>query len=253
MVALEIERAYVAGATLMRSEGAVNCDERLVVGERGLTFDPRAQTTSLPQHIITHEVLRGFRALACALTVPQAEHSDVRTACEWLLAAGPGAGTGAGPALTVTKPATRRPLDRDQLRRAAKETHDEYVRNQGLNADCILNAVVNRVIDEIEGKIEDEEGVLVKTKRSPAWWDEHTAIQLVVTHLNEHGARVLFSMPGRALTLVAKTTEQAERQLAYARARWPEGVYEIREVRFWRDADGRPGDPVHWLVDDGPS
>jgi hypothetical protein len=34
--------------------------------------------------VLTPEVLRGFRAMACALTAPQAEHSDVRAACEWL-------------------------------------------------------------------------------------------------------------------------------------------------------------------------
>ena len=35
---------------------------------------------------LTPEVLRGFRAMACALTAPQAEHPDVRAACEWLAA-----------------------------------------------------------------------------------------------------------------------------------------------------------------------
>jgi len=33
------------------------------------------------------EVLLGFRAMASALTAPQAEHPAVRAACEWLLAA----------------------------------------------------------------------------------------------------------------------------------------------------------------------
>ena len=33
---------------------------------------------------ITPEVLRGLRAMACALTAPQAEHPDVRMACAWL-------------------------------------------------------------------------------------------------------------------------------------------------------------------------
>lgn len=81
--------------------------------------------------------------------------------------------------------------------------------------------------------------------QSPAWWAEHTVVRLVVTHLNEHGARVLFSLPGRGIDLIAETPEQAARQLAYARERWPEGVYEICEARFWREADGRPGNPVH--------
>jgi hypothetical protein len=105
------------------------------------------------------------------------------------------------------------------------------------------------VMDEIEGRSADE-GVLDKTKRSLTWWDEHTVIRLVVTHLNEQGARVLFTMPGRGLSMVATNPEQAERQLAFARKRWPEGVYEVHEVRCWRDADDRPGNPVHTLVDD---
>lgn len=80
------------------------------------------------------------------------------------------------------------------------------------------------------------------------WWDEHTVVRRVVTHLNAHGARVLFTMPGRELTLVAETPEQAARQLAYARERWPEGIYEVHEVRFWREVNGSPGDPVHTLI-----
>jgi hypothetical protein len=100
------------------------------------------------------------------------------------------------------------------------------------------------------GRREDEEDILDKTKRSLTWWDEHTVIRLVVTHFNEHGARVLFTMPGRGLALVATTPEQAARQIAFARERWPEGVYEVHEVRFWRDADGRLGNPVHTLIVD---
>jgi hypothetical protein len=38
---------------------------------------------------LTPEVLRGFRALADALTVPQAEHLDVLAACAWLRAPEP--------------------------------------------------------------------------------------------------------------------------------------------------------------------
>ena len=93
-------------------------------------------------------------------------------------------------------------------------------------------------------------GVETPRSRSPEWWAKHTVIRRVVTHFNEHGARVLFTMLGRELTLVAETAEQAERQLAYARGRWPEGVYEVREVRFWRGADGSPGDPVYTLIDE---
>ena len=88
--------------------------------------------------------------------------------------------------------------------------------------------------------------------RSPEWWADHTVVQLAVTHLNEHGARVLFTLPGRGLTLVAKTAEHAESQLTYARERWPGGLYEVHEVRFWREADGSPGDPVHTLVEEIP-
>jgi hypothetical protein len=139
---------------------------------------------------ITPEVLRGLRAMACALTAPQAEHPDVRMACAWL-----------------------------------------------------------RSVDSA-GRSEDEEDVLDKTKQSLTWWDAHTVVQLVVTHLNEHGARVLFALPDRGIYLAADTPEQAEQQLAFARKRWPDGVYAIREVRFWRDADGNPGSPVHTLVDD---
>jgi len=238
---------------------------------------------------ITREVLRGLRAIACALTAPQAEHPDVRTACEWLRTIDPKGCSlferekaceiiqeevghvllgdpfisdprvdYAGIAQEVARRAMRRmplgvrALDRNQLRQAAKETRDEYVRNQWLNADRILNAIVNRVLDEIEGEIEDEERALDKTKRSPTWWDEHTVVRLAITHLNEHGARVLFSMPYRGIDLIAETPEQAERQLAYARERWPEGIYKIQKVRFWRDVDGRPGNPVHTLVDDPP-
>ncbi len=47
--------------------------------------DSRLQAVSLSQ-VIAPEVLRGFRAMACALTAPQAEHPDVRAACEWLAA-----------------------------------------------------------------------------------------------------------------------------------------------------------------------
>jgi hypothetical protein len=43
----------------------------------------RADTPHLSQGL-TPEVLRGFRAMACALTAPQAEHPDVRAACKWL-------------------------------------------------------------------------------------------------------------------------------------------------------------------------
>jgi hypothetical protein len=89
----------------------------------------------------------------------------------------------------------------------------------------------------------------VEVPRSPEWWAKHTVIRHVVTHLNEHGARVLFTLPERGLTLVAETAGQAERQLAYARERWPEGVYEVHEVRFWREANGNPGDPVHTLIE----
>ena len=74
-------------------------------------------------------------------------------------------------------------------------------------------------------------------------------VLLVVTHLNEHGARVLFAMPGRGIYMSAETPEQAAHQIAYARERWPEGVYEVREARFWRDVYGRCG-PVHTLIDD---
>jgi len=240
--------------------------------------------------MIPPEVLRGLRAMAGALTAAQAEHPDVRTACAWLRSAGPESSAlfdrqkareiiqeevshvmrgdpfisdprvdYAGIAQVVAERSIRRmplgacAIDRERLRKAAKETHDEYVRNQWLNADRILSAVVNRVLDEIEGKIEDEEDVLAKTERSPAWWDERTVVRLAVTHLNEHGARVLFTIPGRGIDLVATTPEQAERQLAFARERWPEGVYDVREVRFWRDTDGRPGSPVHTLIDNTPS
>lgn len=147
---------------------------------------------------ITPEVLRGLRAMASALTAPQAEHPDIRAACEWLLSEpavrnpqlerqkmreiiqeevsrvlleGPFISDPrvdyAGIAQSVAEramrrmPIGRRVLDRGQLRQAAKETHDEYVRNQWLNADRILSAVVNRVLDEIEGKIEDQESSLV--------------------------------------------------------------------------------------------
>ena len=132
VMALEIERAYVAGAALKQSNGAVNVDERLTVGEDGqagapeqwaeeyaveklgdeaahaardvvrdaflagylvgvLGFsnpppsDARLHVPSL-QPVIAPEVLRGFRAMACSLTAPQAEHPDVQAACEWLAA-----------------------------------------------------------------------------------------------------------------------------------------------------------------------
>lgn len=39
-----------------------------------------------PSQVLLPEVLRGFRALACALTAPQTEHPDVRAACAWLAA-----------------------------------------------------------------------------------------------------------------------------------------------------------------------
>lgn len=39
-----------------------------------------------PLQAIAPEVLRGFRAMLCALTTPQAEHPDVRAACAWLVA-----------------------------------------------------------------------------------------------------------------------------------------------------------------------
>lgn len=126
-----------------------------------------------------------------------------------------------------------------------------------------IRALVAERVEGREGGIDDEDGTCsatiknfavkklgVEAQRSPAWWAEHTVIRLVVTHLNEHGARVLFAMPGRGIDLVAKTPEQAERQLAFARERWPEGAYEVREVRFWRDANGSPGDPVHTLVEE---
>ncbi len=90
---------------------------------------------------------------------------------------------------------------------------------------------------------------VVKAPRSRAWWDKHTVIRRVVTHLNEYGARVLFALPGRGIYLVAETSEQAERHLAYARERWPEEVYEVCEARFWRAANGWPGDPVHTLIE----
>lgn len=83
----------------------------------------------------------------------------------------------------------------------------------------------------------------------PEWWAKHTVIRRVVTHLNEHGVQVLFTLPERGLILMAETAGQAERQLAFAQERWPEGVYEIHEMRFWRKANGIPGDPVHTLVE----
>jgi len=107
-------------------------------------------------------------------------------------------------------------------------------------------AIVDATRSAWEPDAESERGV----SRSPAWWAEHTVVRLVVTHINAHGARVLFAMPGRELTFVAETAEHAERQLAYVRDRWPEGIYEVREVRFWRDANGSPGDPVHTLVEE---
>ena len=48
--------------------------------------DPHPCAPNLPQ-ALPPEVLRGFRAMACALTAPQAEHPDVRAACEWLAVA----------------------------------------------------------------------------------------------------------------------------------------------------------------------
>jgi hypothetical protein len=229
---------------------------------------------------ITPEVLRGLRALACALTAPQAEHPDVRTACEWLQAVGLEGSTlfdrraareiiqkeasyvlrkdpfisdprvdYAGIAQTIAERAARRmalgrrPLDRDRLMQVAKETYDEHVRHQWLNVDRILSAVVKRVIDEIEGKIDGE---------MESWWDEHTVTQLVVTHLNAHGARVLFVWPERGILMATETPKQAQHQLTYAREHFPEEAFEIREARFWRAADGRPGHPVHMLIDDAP-
>lgn len=124
-----------------------------------------------------------------------------------------------------------------------------------------IRALVAERVEGREGGIDGKDGTCAATiedfvvkklggeaQRSPSWWDEHTVVRLVVTHLNEHGARELFALPGRGIDLVAEIPEQAERQLAYARERWPEGVYEVREVRFWRDADGGPGNPVHTLV-----
>lgn len=63
---VEIERAYVAGASLMRGIDAQGINE--------------------PQATMGPAVLRGLRAMASALTAAQAEHPDVRAACEWLAA-----------------------------------------------------------------------------------------------------------------------------------------------------------------------
>ena len=63
---VEIERAYVAGASLIRGSNAQGVNER--------------------QPAMGPAVLRGLRAMASALTAAQAEHPDVRAACEWLAA-----------------------------------------------------------------------------------------------------------------------------------------------------------------------
>lgn len=89
----------------------------------------------------------------------------------------------------------------------------------------------------------------MNTPYSAEWWAEHTVVRRAVTCMNAHGVRVLFSLPERGLYLLAETGAHAERQLAMVRARWPEGSYEIREVRFWRDENDGPGEPVHVLVE----
>jgi hypothetical protein len=63
---VEIERAYVAGASLMRGIDAQGINEQ--------------------QATMGSAVLRGLRAMTSALTAPQAEHPDVRAACEGLAA-----------------------------------------------------------------------------------------------------------------------------------------------------------------------
>lgn len=60
--------------------------------------------------MITPEVLRGFRAMARALTASQAAHPDVRAACEWLAADSVPVGDQTAQALHVFPPSDRKAL-----------------------------------------------------------------------------------------------------------------------------------------------
>lgn len=203
---------------------------------------------------LTPEVQRGLHAMACALTAPQAEHPDIRAACDWLRA---------------VSPEGRTLFDREKAHEIIQEeaSHvmlgDPYISDPRVDYAGLATAIAERAVRRMElfvrtlvtasgARQKETCAEHVRDQRSPAWWDEHTVVRLVVTHLNEHGAYVLFTRSG-LLTLVANTAKQAERQLAYARERWPEGVYAVHKVRFWRDADGSAGDPVYTLVDDIPA
>ena len=202
-------RALVCGPTFLQAD---HQDERIAV-EWLCSVNDEGELSER----ITGEGLRGLYAMACALTVPQAAHPDVQAACEWL-----------------------RTVAQNGAWFHRQEAHDKHSGARG--RPCAPTVPLR------SGARRRRVG-RDKTKRPQAWWDEHTVVLLGVTHLNEHGARVLFAMPGRGIYLSAETPEQAAHNLAYARERWPEGVYEVREARFWRDVYGSC-DPVHTLIAD---